>query len=385
MKKSLNLFSCLFIFTSLLAQNNDEDFYRQFSSAMENGQIQKAIAIGEKWKLNESENINAYYLSAKALMKKGRKKEAVKNLNKALEIDSTHVPSLLASAELLKASDSDALAIYEELIIINPTNAYFYREAAESAVQVWKLDKAMAYYSLAYQNDSLDIITVTGFAKLLLDLRQYDDADSLLNRALELDPSNQFSRLTKAKLAFDSENWEGVLEWMEPLMINNPPLLAMRYSGISLYHVGRYEDAIDVLRALSNAVNELDYPHYYMGLCMEKLGQIKMARVQYGQALNKALSGNLGTYYERIGLMQQANDEHKEAIETFRMAKHFSTKNILNFHLAKSYDVYYQDSKAALEMFETFITQEDTVQSPERTYAESRVAQLKKDRHFEGK
>ncbi len=384
MKKTLTLFSFLLIVISLLAQDNDSDFYRQFSSAMENGQIQTAIVIGEKWKLNESENINAYYLTAKALVKKGRKKDAIKNLNKALEIDSTHVPSLLASAELLKASNGDALELYEQLIFINPTNAYFYREAAESAVQSQKLDKALAYYSLAYQNDSLDLITITGFAKLLVDFKQYSDADSILSRALELDPSNRFSRLTKAKLAFDSENWEGAIEWLDPLMIDNPPLMAMRYQGISLYQLGRYQEAIDILRLLSNSVNELDYPHYYMGLCMEKLGQTDMATVQYGQALNKALSGNLGTYYERLGLMQQASGNHKEAIESFLMAKHFSARNILNFHLAKSYDVYYQDSKPTLEMFETFIAQEDTLQSPEKTYAESRVAQLKKDRHFEG-
>jgi tetratricopeptide (TPR) repeat protein len=291
---------------------------------------------------------------------------------------------LLASAEIIKTSNGNALDLYERLIMINPTNAYFYREAAESAVQSMNLDKALAYYSLAYQNDSLDLITVTGFAKLLMNFRQYDDADSLLNSALALDPSNRFSLLTKAKLAFDSENWEDVLGWLEPLMKDDPPLLAMRYTGISLYQLGRYEEAIDILRTLSNTANELDYTHYYMGLSMEKLGQIDMATIQYGQALNKAISGNLGTYYERFGLMQQAGDNHKEAIESFRMAKKFSARNILNFHLANSYDVYYQDSKAALEMFELYIAQENSLESPEKTYAENRVAQLKKDLHFEG-
>jgi tetratricopeptide (TPR) repeat protein len=384
MKKFQTLFTFLFIVTSLVAQDGDSDFYSQYISAMQNGQIQTAIVIGEKWKLNDSENIDAYYLTAKALVKKGRKNEAIQNLNQALEIDSAHVPSLLASAELLKASNDNALELYEKLIILNPTNAYFYREAAESAVASQKLDKALAYYSLAYQNDSLDLITLTGFARLLMDFRQYTDADSLLNRVLEIDPSNRFSRLTKAKIAFESEKWEEVLEWLEPLMSDTPPLTTMRYSGISLYHLGRYEEAIEVLRTLSNVLNELDYPHYYMGLSMEKLGQIDMATVQYGQALNKALSGNLGTYYERLGLVQQATGDHKEAIDSFLMAKKFSGRNIMNFHLAKSYDVYYQDQKMALDMFATFISQEDTLESPEKEYAQARISQLKKDRHFEG-
>ncbi|MFT5596245.1 MAG: hypothetical protein ACI8QH_001035, partial [Flammeovirgaceae bacterium] len=62
----------------------------------------------------------------------------------------------------------------------------------------------------------------------------------------------------------------------------------------------------------------------------------------------------------------------------------FSGRNIMNFHLAKSYDVYYQDQKIALKMFETFIAQEDTLKNPEKEYAESRVDQLKKDLHFDG-
>jgi hypothetical protein len=66
------------------------------------------------------------------------------------------------------------------------------------------------------------------------------------------------------------------------------------------------------------------------------------------------------------------------------MAKKFSGRNIFNFHLAKSYDVYYQDQKMALDMFETFIAQEDTLESPEMEYASARVSQLKKDSHFQG-
>lgn len=385
MRTFLAIYSLLFFIFHAEAQNTSGDYYSRYSAAIESGQFQSAISIGKEWKQEMETDVNAYYFYAKALAKKGRRKEAFDNLKQALVIDSTHVPALITYAELSKQhSNADALATYEKLIGINPSNAYFYREAAESAVEAQKFDKAIAYYSLAYQLDSLDIITVTGFSQVLLDFRQYDDADSLLNRAIHLDPSNRFARLTKAKLAMANEKWQEVLDWLEPFMPNNPPLTAMRYAGISLYQLGRYEEAIETLRALSNTVNELDYPHYYMGLCMEKLGQFDMASVQYGQALNKALSPNLGTYYERLGLMQQETKKHKEAIDSFLMAKKFSGRNILNYHLAKSYDVYYEDQKMALDMFEAFVAQEDTLQSREKEYAENRVNQLKKERHFEG-
>lgn len=384
--KPFLLFS-LFSYFALLssAQESDNQYHSKFTSAMERGQIQAAILICEEWKALDNSSISPYYFAAKSLARKGRKREAIENIKHALAIDSTHVPSLLAYAELAKQTNkSDALLYYEKLVVINPSNAYFYREAAESAVEILKLEKAIAYYSLAYQFDSLDLITVNGFAKLLLQMEQYADADSLLDRTLKLDSTNRFARLTKAKLAFTSEEWKDVLAWLEPIKVDRSSPSALRYTGISLYHLGRYEEAIDVLRNLSNFFPRLDYPHYYMGLCMEKLGQLERAATQYGQAVNKALSNNLGTYYERLGLMQQKEGMHKEAIHTFLMAKNFSAKNVLNFHLAKSYDVYYQDRTMAVEMFKTYIKQEETQQSQERAYAESRLAQLIKDHHFHG-
>jgi tetratricopeptide (TPR) repeat protein len=368
----------------LCAQTLTSDFADRYAVAIEAGQIQHAIQIAEEWTKNENREATPYFLLAEALIRKGRKYEATKNLKMALTIDSLHIPSLLTYAEISK---SESLTYYEKLIAINPSNSYFYRKAAENAVESQKFDKASAYYNLAYGLDSLDLITINGFARLLIDFRQKADADTLLDRALKIDPQNDFARLTKAKIAFESENWEEVLEWVRPYFEEPmPPLTVMRYAGISLYQIGKYEESIEWLRRLSNKVGELDYPHYYMGLCMEKLGQTEMAAVQFGQAVNKALSGNLGVYYERLGVAEQATGNHEEAIEAFKMAKSFSAGNILNFHLAKSYDAFYQDSKPAMELFQEFIEREvneNSDQAEEIRYAKSRINQIRKNRHFD--
>ncbi|MEM9051032.1 MAG: tetratricopeptide repeat protein [Bacteroidota bacterium] len=380
------LFTFFFLFSfHIYAQKTSNDYYSEYNKAVESGQIRLAIDISEQWKKEFHTIPEPFYRSGKALSKKGRRTEAIISLKEALQRDSTHVPSLLFLAELIKQSDNkQALKIYDDLVILNPENAYFYREAAECAVNSQSFEKAIAYYSLAYELDSLDLITINGFAKLFIDFKQYNDADILLDQALSIDSLNSFALLTKARLSYAREDWVATLDYLEPVLRKNPPKTAYRYQGIALYQLARYEESIEVLRMLANIVPDLDYPHYYMGLSMEKLGQNEMATVQFQQAVNKALSKNLGTYYERLGLSYQENKDHEKAIENITMAMKFSSRNIMNYHLARSYDVYYQDQSIALKTFQKFIEQEGEGQSDERTYAENRVEQMKKDRHFQG-
>ncbi|HKL39122.1 MAG TPA: tetratricopeptide repeat protein, partial [Cryomorphaceae bacterium] len=206
MKTVLIVYFVFLSFFHLTGQSTSSEFYDRYSAAIESGQYQSGIAIAQEWKDQFQSEVKAYYYAAVACAKTGRKTQAIQNLEKALLIDSTHVPSLISLAELSKRSSGrKSLLLYEKLLAINPANAYFYREAAETAVDAQKFDKAIAYYSMAYQMDSLDLITLTGFCQLLVDFKQFADADSLLNRAIELDPSNRYARLTKAKLAFAAE------------------------------------------------------------------------------------------------------------------------------------------------------------------------------------
>jgi len=378
--------SLLFSMLSLCAQKSQNEYYFDYVKAIEGGQFEKAIQIGEQWKSDFPNDVDPYYRSAKALSKRGRKVAAIDALHEALSKDSTHIPSLLYLAELSKPTDNMvALDIYDRLASMSPVNSYFFREAAECAVEGQKFEMAMSYYTKAYALDSLDIITINGFAKLCIDFKQYQDANILLDRTLKIDSLNAFALLTKAKLAFAQANWAETLELLAPLLERNPPKTAFRYQGIALYHSGKYDESIEVMRALSNIAPDIDYPHYYMGLCMQKLGQNERATLQFQQAVNKSLSKNLAVYYERLGLSQQELKDHEKAIKNIQMAMNFSGKNILNYHLAKSYDIYYQDQSIALKVFQEFVEREGENKSAEKTYAQNRIDQMKKNRHFEGK
>ena len=118
MQRLFFLFMTFAISHQILAQRASQDYSTEYNRAIENGRIQLAIEVSALWEAEFPSSVEPFYRSAKALAKKGRRNDAIFSLKQALELDSTHVPSLLSLAELTKESNiSSALKLYDKLII----------------------------------------------------------------------------------------------------------------------------------------------------------------------------------------------------------------------------------------------------------------------------
>jgi len=385
MKLTGTFFAFFLGFAVLLGQPIDT-IKLKFNEAIENYRFDEAIEFGNEWIEKDSSEIKAFYQLSTAYLQKGRTKDAERTLNRALAIDSTHIPTLNQLARLYRRSDqfAKALDIYETLMLADTVNSYYPREAAELAYPQQQLNKAFHYYQICLYLDSASVPCYLGLAKLHMDLKMYDKADSLMTEALKVDSSNINVRLLTAQIHMRMESYQKVVDILEPIFeVSDPPLYAYRYYGIALYHVGDYLKSMEILTELSNLDNELDYPHYYKGLCMMELNQTEYAEVQFRQAVNKSYSPNMPLYFEQLGKNQQAQHKHKEAIENLRMARKFSNDPELDYYLALSYDEYYADKTMALELFEEFIESQDTVVTNQSIYARSRADEIIKELHFE--
>jgi tetratricopeptide (TPR) repeat protein len=379
------VFSLFLTCTALWGQQRDS-IQLKFDNAFENYKFDEAILYGNEWIEKDSSDIKAYYQLSTAYLQKGRTRDAERTLNKALAIDSTHIPTLNQLAKLYRRTDqfARALDVYETLMLTDTLNSYYPREAAELAYPQQQLNKAFHYYQLCLYLDSASVPCYLGLAKLHMDLRMYDKADSLMAEAFKVDSSNINVRLLTAQIHMRMESYQKVVDILEPIFEDaNPPLYSYRYYGIALYHTGDYLKSMEVMTALSNMDNELDYPHYYKALCMTELNQLDYAEVQFRQAVNKSYSPNMALYFEQLGKNQQAQNKHKEAIENLRMARKFSNDPELDYYLGLSYDVYYADKSMALELFEAFVESQDTVVTNESIYARSRADEIIKELHFE--
>jgi len=384
--KLLGTLLSLLLGTLILHAQSVDSIQYEFSEAVELYKLDDALTLGERWAEADSTNINAYYKLSRVYLQKGRIKDAEESLHRALLIDSTHVPTLNQLAKLYRNSDrlAASLGVYENLMLTDTVNAYYPREAAELAYPQQQLNKAFHYYQLCLHLDSASIPCYLGLAKMHMDLKSYQTADSLMAAALEIDSLSINVRLLTAQLHMRMESYQKVVDILEPIFEDAaPPLYSYRYYGIALYHVGDYLKSMEMMTELSNRDNELDYPHYYKALCMTELNQLDYAEVQFRQAVNKSYSPNMSLYFEQLGKNQQAQNKHEKAIENLRMARRFSNDPELDYYLALSYDAYYADKTMALELFEVFVESQDTIVTNQSIYARSRADEIIKELHFE--
>ena len=352
--------------------------------------VQRAIWYGEKWKKSDPQSTSARYNLAGAYIHKNEYERAENLLEQILAVDSTHIPALNQLARLYRRSDRyrDALTQYEKLIQVDTTRGYYPRMAAEMAYLTAQFDRAFYYYQKSLKINSNDPSSLSGLARISIDAGAFDQADSLLSKALSADSTNFAIRLLYSKSAYLQENYALVDELLnQDVLLEKKSTQGLQYLGLSRYYLGEYMGSMKVLTALINLDSELHYPHYYIGLCYLALGEKEYAEVQFRQAVNKSLSPNLPIYYEQLGLTQQELDNHQSAIDNLIMAKKLGSDIELNFHLGVSYDAYFEDKEVALRSYSAYLrdVQElDSLTENSRTrHAKARIDEINRKKHFE--
>jgi tetratricopeptide (TPR) repeat protein len=373
------------VLISCFGQEPPSSAEAEFEEAMESYRFQEALRAGEKWLMEDTANLDAAYTVGAAYAKLGYPEMALITLNTALAIDSTHLPTIIQLSKIAQdlGRNKKALSLAENLLARDTGNSYFYRMAAKSAFAVFELNKAVSYYQKAIELDSTNTDSYLALADLYAKMRQSEAAEKLVDKGLEIDSADERLLLFKAGMAFNRKEYQNVLGILAPLFSESAnPRLGLRIYGLSLYHSDSFPQAMDVLRRLANSDPSLDYPHYYMALCLTEMNQPERAEIQYRQAVNKALSPNLGVYYRQLGLSQQELNMHAKAIKNLKMAQKFSNDPSILFALAESYDLYYKDKSIALEVYEGYLSKMDSTETTQTQRAKARVSELKKEMHF---
>lgn len=393
MKKIATVLASLLFAATAQGQPDSSGYWkREFSTAMEAFQLEKAVAAGKEWTESDPHDQYAKYSLASAYIRLNDIDMARDLLSKILDTDSTNVPTLNQMARIYRNSNRyrDALLIYEKLISSDSSRAYYPRMAAEMAYLTFQFEKAFAYYHQSLAIDPEDPNSLAGMAKISLDATAFNQADSLLRKGLESDSSNFTIRLLYVQSAFLQEKYELVDSLLPPEVSDvSQSVTALRYLGISLYHLGEYMRSMGVLTQLVNHNRDIHYPHYYLGLCYEAMGETEYAEVQFRQAVNKSLSPNLPVYYEKLGLTQQELGDHPKAIENLTMAKKLGGDPEIYYHLGRSFDAYYEDKDVALRSYQSYISEMQEIDSladnGRMQHARNRIDDINRIKHFETK
>lgn len=378
--------SAAFLFAHTLPAQQDS-LSTLFAEAMAHYRIQEAVSVGEMRLAADSTHTQASLDLATAYSMAGQREEAIHCLEAALALDSSQTLHWYKLARLREGNSDEpmaALQAYSALFETDTTNAYFYKRASAFARKLgmnWQA-KLWQLQVVALQKDEVDPYLV--LAEIDMETGAFVWADEHIRHALSLDSLHPRALFLAGKSAHLQKDHKDADDQFTKLKAQGQyTALAARYHGISLYHLGAYDASIAALQILVDEAPELDFPHYYMALSYQGKGDVENAQKSFETAIDKVKKNNLANYYEQLGLLHQSQEKHSQAIQHIQMARQLQGEPDHLFHLAISYDAWYQDKGTALRSFEAYLEQTDSSDAQKLEYASSRAKSLRKEFHFD--
>jgi TolB-like protein/class 3 adenylate cyclase/Tfp pilus assembly protein PilF len=178
-----------------------------------------------------------------------------------------------------------ALQSYEGALRRLPNSAFVLEQMAHLERRLGQLDAAQEHYQAAAQLDPRDIGILLTLADTLQTVRRYDEARTVLDRALEISPGNEAARAVKA-LSFQAQgrlNEAAEILAKPPANSQNEALAFAR--AIQLYDERRFDEAIVQIQQHTPAAFANDpRTMTLLGLCQKFAGHDDQARATFARA-----------------------------------------------------------------------------------------------------
>jgi tetratricopeptide (TPR) repeat protein len=227
---------------------------------------------------NETDS-DVWYEKAYGLSNLGKNEEAIKYLDKALEIDPNNANALTSKGLALYnlGNYQEAVKYHDKALEINPNGGPALNNKGLALYGLGKYDEALEYYDRA-----LEIDPNGGPAALLLSnkglafekLGKHQEAIKWCDKALEINPNNGEALSTKGSAFYNLGKFEEALEYCDKaLEINAKYVDVLNTKGSALYMLGKYEEALEYYdKALEIDPNNADILSN-KGFAVDELGK----------------------------------------------------------------------------------------------------------------
>jgi tetratricopeptide (TPR) repeat protein len=319
--------------------------------------------------------------------KLGRLQDAKGAYLHILEMDSTNISALNQLAVVYSKESAFAKAAdqYQRLIEIDPSNSYYHKQIAELTLKLGNISESLYYFEKAYLLNPKDIEAISDLIQIYQELRIYTKADSLISEGRMLDSTNVNFILQSAKSAYMQKKYPFVIDDIH-LMLEltfDTTVYLLKLLGISYFHINDYQQSIDILREVIHYNEKSEVVHYYLGLAYRAMGKLNKSIEHFEKAIDMGISNNISTYYTNLAITWEEQGVFGESIKAYQAAYRSSKNKILLYHLARNYDLYYEDKKTALKYYELYLATNDTGNAKFNDYSKHRISEIKGIIHFD--
>jgi tetratricopeptide (TPR) repeat protein len=236
-----------------------KEYFEKGQKACERGKYEKAIELFSKAIEKHSGNTNSigyyyflgtcYYNRATAKSKIGMNKEAIKDLNRAIEYQpiSTHYLLYgLRAIEYYKLEQyDDALKDYNKAINLNPNYINLYLCRADVYTKLKEYEKAISDFDKVIEGGVDLPISYYWRGRLKYELLQYESAIEDFNKTINLNSNNNEAYLYRGNTKVKLLQYESAIDdYNQAIIIDNKFSLSYYHRGILNRKLHQYKDAL---------------------------------------------------------------------------------------------------------------------------------------------
>ncbi|MFK7774684.1 MAG: tetratricopeptide repeat protein [Saprospiraceae bacterium] len=371
------LSGCVFVNGQMTNTIDIKEQYTLGMDALSNYQYQKAL--DHFYECHRVETQNKQYLQKLAFcyMKLGDFNEAKFSYNSLLKKDSTDVNawSNLGSIYEKELNYSKASDCYQELLAIDSTNSFYFRQNAFMSLRLKEPIRAIAYFSQAHELNEKDLVVINELSSLLLQLRQAPAAEAIINKGLKLAPDNLKLLYTKSNILHFKKEYENVVSTISHAMsLRDTSQYYQKMIGAAYLHLEQFDSCIFHLNEIVRKEENSELTHYQLALAYKGIGDLDQSEIEYQAAIEKGISENVGVYFKNLALVFDEQNKLKEAIAAWKKAIEYSPEEeVYLYFLARDCDNYYRDKKIARRYYRQYY---DTKHKEYREYVRLRIQYL---------
>ena len=377
----MRLIPVILFFLMIIKTEAQSSVLHRADSLYSNGNYSKAIAA-YKTHTNQTE---VYVKLAKAYVAIGNYDEALTYYKLSIEANPKEALVLYEYAKLLSKTKKfkQSIAVFDSLMNIDYRNPNYHYEMG-LAMERMDDSTAINRFRSAYDLDQTHQKAIYKIAKHYLQKRMHTFAEKYIDKGLESYANNVELISLKAQSFYLQEYYTKARDQFQKL-IDLGESSEFIHEKLSLCHAQNsdYKLAIEQ-RQIALKYNPLNANAIFViGTYYERLQDYEKAENYVKQALT-LMDVPIDYEYQRLGVIYNLQNKHKEAIEAFQKSLEENPNNQRSeFFIISTKDKYYADVDTKIKLYEDFAKK-----YPESFYSRfalRRISELKEERFLKAK
>jgi len=262
----------------------------------------EALAAFDEVLKREPKNTLALLYRAEVYAARNKPAEAAADLRSALAIEPNTRTKLRLATLLAKAKQFDeASKLFQEVITAEPDNAEARAGLTAALIDSGKAEEAIGQLEQLIKSEPKRSVLHAQLAELYLP-KQPEKALEHYRQAAELEPKNASHQVGLASALVKGRKFQEAVDLLKPLLASNPPgdieYFAHTNMATALFELDDFPNAArEFIWILDHTAKRGDQKRtaitlYFLGICLDKLGDYEQALKAYEQFMTLATPDN---------------------------------------------------------------------------------------------